>query len=96
MKLPNDIRASSDGAMMFDTATGEAYAIRQAGKLDWKEFHSYRKVPASGEIRVRLALTGFGTAYFDDIRIEPFLAPEPKPANELNVVPVKRSVEVPR
>ena len=35
---------------------------------EWKQFHMYRKVPASGEVRVRMALTGFGTAYFDDIR----------------------------
>jgi hypothetical protein len=30
-------------------------------------------VPASGAIGVTLALTGLGTVYFDDIRIEPLL-----------------------
>ena len=29
-------------------------------------------VPASGQIKVTLALTGIGAAYFDDIRIEPY------------------------
>jgi hypothetical protein len=93
MKVPADIRASADGAMMFDTATGEAYAVRQNTTQAWKEYHSYRKVPASGEIRVRLALTGFGTVYFDDIRIEPMLGPDVKTAGAVDVVPVKRTVE---
>jgi hypothetical protein len=90
IKLPADLRASADGAMMFDTATGEAYAVRVGSKTDWRQFHSYRKVPANGEIRVRLALTGFGTAYFDDIRVEPILNRDAKPViGEVDVLPVK-------
>jgi hypothetical protein len=42
----------------------------------------YRQVPASGEIRVRVALTGFGTVYFDDLRIEPYVGSETKPLGE--------------
>jgi hypothetical protein len=38
---------------------------------DWKHFALYREVPASGSLNVTLALTGLGTVYFDDIRIEP-------------------------
>jgi hypothetical protein len=90
MKVPGDIRASADGAMLFDTTTGEAYAIRLTATTEWKQFHVYRKVPASGEVRVRLALTGFGTVYFDDIRIEPFLASDVKQAGDVTVMPVKR------
>ena len=33
----------------------------------------YRLVPASGTINVTLALTGLGSVYFDDVRIEPLL-----------------------
>ena len=73
MKVPAGVRASADGAMFFDTATGEAYAVRVNETLAWKQFFFYRKVPASGEIRVRMAMTGFGTVYFDDIRVEPFV-----------------------
>jgi hypothetical protein len=73
VKLPAPIRASADGAMFFDTTGGESYAVRLTQTTEWKQFHMYRKVPESGEVRVRMALTGFGTAYFDDIRIEPFL-----------------------
>jgi hypothetical protein len=37
----------------------------------------YRRVPASGQIGVTLALTGLGEAYFDDVRIEPLGATAP-------------------
>jgi hypothetical protein len=33
-------------------------------------------VPSSGTLQVTLALTGLGTVYFDDVRIEPLLGPE--------------------
>jgi hypothetical protein len=82
VRVPSPIRASADGAMMFDSVTGEAYAVRLTAKDDWEHFRWYRQVPASGEIRVRLALTGFGTAYFDDIRIEPYVGSENRPFGE--------------
>ena len=76
VKLPGQIRATADGALFYDTTAGEAYAVRLTDKTEWKQFHLYRKVPASGEVRVRMALTGFGTAYFDDIRVEPIIGAE--------------------
>lgn len=76
IRVPSTIRASADGAMFFDTIAGEAYSVRVTEGGEWKQFHMYRKVPASGEVRVRLALTGLGTAYFDDVRIEPFIGSE--------------------
>lgn len=90
------IRASADGAMFFDTTAGEAYAIRLTespswnGSPVWQEFHVYRKVPASGEVRVRMALTGFGTVYFDNIRVEPFLGSDRKRIGELSVLPLPK------
>ncbi|HXD87172.1 MAG TPA: hypothetical protein VN641_11805, partial [Urbifossiella sp.] len=39
----------------------------------WKQFRLYRRVPASGKISVKMAMTGTGVAYFDDVRIEPLL-----------------------
>jgi len=96
MKLPDTIRASADGAMFFDTTAGESYSIRLNDPIKhkdlpiWKQYHFYRKVPASGELRVRLALTGFGTAYFDDIRVEPFIGSEGKRVGEADVLPVRK------
>ena len=75
IKTAADIRASADGVMFYDTTAGEAHALRLVGQPTWKQFHFYRKVPTTGDIRVRMALTGFGTVYFDDIRVEPIVTP---------------------
>jgi hypothetical protein len=78
VKVAGNIRASADGAMLFDTTAGEPYAVRITDDSKWKQYHLYRRVPANGEVRVRMALTGFGTAYFDDIKIEPYLGTSPR------------------
>lgn len=75
IKTTGEIRASADGVMFYDTSAGEAYALRLSTQPIWKQFHFYRKVPTTGDIRVRMALTGFGTVYFDDIRVEPIVPP---------------------
>lgn len=71
--VPDPIKASPDGALFFDSIGGEPMAVRIPGKADWKRYHLYRQVPASGEVSVTLALTGLGTVYFDDVRIEPIV-----------------------
>lgn len=89
VKITENVRASADGVMLYDTAAGEAFAVRLTTALKWKQFHMYRQVPPSGDIRVRLALTGFGTAYFDDIRIEPLVGVEAsRPKEELLPKPI--------
>jgi hypothetical protein len=65
------ISTSVDGALFYDSAGGEPLAIRQTDPTPWKRFVLYRWVPPSGTLHVTLALTGFGTVYFDDVRIEP-------------------------
>ena len=59
--------------MIYDSVGGETLAVRQRGPSTWKKFVLYRQVPANGSIRVRLALTGMGTAYFDQIQVEPLI-----------------------
>ncbi len=71
IRIPQTITASVDGAMLYDSAGGEALAVRVTDAADWKQFNLFRKVPASGQISVTLALTGLGSALFDDVRIEP-------------------------
>jgi hypothetical protein len=72
VRLPGGIGASTDGALVYDSAGGEPLAIRlTGGQPKWKQFTLYRKVPATGTINVTMALTGIGTAYFDDVKIEP-------------------------
>jgi hypothetical protein len=71
MRIPVPIKASPDGALFYDSAGGEPLGVRLTGATGWRKFTLYRRVPDSGLISVTLALTGIGTVYFDDIRIEP-------------------------
>ena len=72
IRIPAGVAASPDGAMFFDSAGGEPLSFRIKKALpDWKRYAVYREVPASGLINVSLAMTGIGTVYFDDVRIEP-------------------------
>lgn len=74
IRIPTKITASPDGALFYDSAGGEPLAIRLTEPTGWKKFTLYRRVPASGTMSVTLALTGLGTVYFDDVRIEPLVA----------------------
>jgi hypothetical protein len=79
VKVPQEIAGSADGVLFYDDAGGEPLGVRVAHQPQWKQFNLYRRVPASGQISVTVALTGIGTAYFDDLRIEP-LVPEGRTA----------------
>jgi hypothetical protein len=89
MRVPRDIGGSPDGVLFYDDAGGEPLAVRTLSVPHWRQFHLYRRVPASGQISVTLALTGVGVAYFDDVRIEPLLSsqsPAAAPAAEYRSV----------
>lgn len=73
IRIPAAIMGSVDGALLYDRAGGEPLAIRMTEMTNWKRLTLFREVPADGLINVTLALTGIGTVYFDDIRIEPLL-----------------------
>jgi hypothetical protein len=91
VKLAGGVQGSADGVLIYDDAGGEplAYRVLDTNEADvtngpargvWKQFHLYRRVPQTGQLGVTLALTGVGTAYFDDVRIEPILSPGRAPA----------------
>ncbi len=73
VRVPFAIKASADGALLYDSAGGEPLAVRLTSPTPWKKITLYRYVPASGAINITLALTGTGAVYFDDVRIEPLL-----------------------
>jgi hypothetical protein len=73
VRVPEEIKATADGALMYDSAGGEPLAVRIHEPTPWRKITFYRRVPPSGEIQVTLALTGLGRVYFDDIRIEPLV-----------------------
>jgi len=64
-------------------------AVRLHRTPGWRQVTLFREVPESGRIHVTLALTGLGTAYFDDVKIEPLLDPnDPGTAPKSLPVPV--------
>ena len=72
IRIPDGVVGSPDGAMFFDSVGGEPLSFRiTKGLTKWNRYAVYREVPASGLINVSLAMTGMGTVYFDDVRIEP-------------------------
>ncbi len=73
VRIPTPLTASVDGALFYDSAGGEPLAIRLTEPTPWRKLTLYRKVPPSGALHVTLALTGLGTVYFDDVRIEPLV-----------------------
>ena len=73
VRVPETITASTDGALFYDSVGGEPLAARITGPMKWKKITLYRTVPADGVVNVTLALTGLGTVYFDDVRIEPLV-----------------------
>jgi len=81
MAVMDPITASPDGALFYDSAGGEPLAIRRVDPTGgWWKVTLFRRVPASGLVSVTLALTGLGTVYFDDVKIEPMIwGPEPPP-----------------
>jgi hypothetical protein len=71
IRVPKPIEASVDGVLFYDSIGGEPLAVRLTQKTAWRQFKLYRQVPANGVVSVTMALTGVGTAFFDDVRIEP-------------------------
>jgi hypothetical protein len=82
MRIPVEIVGSVDGVLFYDDAGGEPLGVRVTHLAHWRQFHLYRRVPASGQISVTVALTGLGVAYFDDIRIEPLVPGDPKATSD--------------
>jgi len=87
------IGASADGALLYDSAGGEPLAVRIQHTKGWRRYSLYRRVPASGQISVTMAMTGLGQVFFDDVRIEPLvpaIAAPTDPTREPRQQPVPR------
>jgi len=74
IRISKALTATTDGALIYDSAGGEPLAYRLRDATPWAYITLYRRVPSSGLINVTVALTGIGAVYFDDIKIEPILA----------------------
>jgi hypothetical protein len=74
VRIPAPITGSTDGAEIFDSVGGDGLSVRVPAPTPWRRFSVFRRVPASGALSVTLRLSGLGTVYFDDVRIEPLTA----------------------
>ena len=79
LNVQQKIVGSVDGALFYDSASGEPLAFRTTQTQGWRKVTLYRQVPVSGRIRAVVALTGMGSVLVDDITIEPVLANLAKP-----------------
>jgi len=70
VRIPNPLKASVDGLMIYDSLAGPALAERIDAARRWQRFELYRAAPEDGTVSVTIALTGLGEAYVDDVRIE--------------------------
>lgn len=71
VNIPRTTQASPDGALFYDSVGGEPLAVRKTATKGWEKVTVYRRVPASGTVHVVLGMSGLGSAFFDDVRIEP-------------------------
>jgi hypothetical protein len=84
VRVPATIQASADGVLLFDSADGEGMGARFVDKCIWRQIHLYRQVPPTGVIWMTVALTGIGTVYFDDLKIEPLVSNAAQTSNYLD------------
>ena len=62
IKVNEPLRSTTDGALIFDNIGGEAMAVRITAPTAWHRYTVYREVPASGEVRITVGLSGLGAA----------------------------------
>lgn len=70
VRVPERVRGSSDGLMIFDTLTGIDQAIRTPSTSGWDHLTFYRVAPTSGDLQIVIAMTGIGEAYVDDVEVK--------------------------
>ncbi len=71
LKIPTRIQNSIDGAKIVDTNAGEVLAERILETDGWKKISFQRIVRDNHPIRIQISMTGYGTAYIDDVKIYP-------------------------
>ena len=69
VNIPDVIAGNFDGLKISDSVSGEALAERIPVTRGWEEFTLYRSVGEAGMLNVRFEMTGFGTAYLDEVTI---------------------------
>ena len=74
VKIPQEIQATVEGLVVADSYGGLPMGIRLRKTEGWKRVELYRRVPPGRPLEVLVALAGYGTAYIDEMSIEPLPA----------------------
>lgn len=69
VRIDQPVTGSVDGLQIIDSLGGEELAVSVRQTSGWQAFEMVRGVPASGELRLTLALAGTGTAHIDGMMV---------------------------
>ncbi len=70
IRIPQPIRSSVDGFMIYDSFGGEALSLRFLRQSkDWQEFVFYRYAPMDGQLFLFFSLFGIGDVHLDDVSV---------------------------
>lgn len=69
VRVPEQITASPDGLLVYDSLGGPALGARFSLTNGWQEFAFYRAAPADEPVSLTLALTGLGEASLDELSV---------------------------
>lgn len=69
VNVPRVIKGSHDGLMIVDSLGGRQLCERIPVTKGWQEFTLYRAATSSGEMNVKIVLTGIGEAMVDELTI---------------------------
>jgi len=79
VKIDAPITASNDGLVIQESLGGEEMAQRFRATTGWQPFTIYRATNEPHTLRLNIALSGYGTAYVDEVTVQ--FAPLPTPGN---------------
>lgn len=71
VKIPEELQGTVEGLVVADSYGGLPMALRLRKTEGWKRLELYRRVPPGRPLEVLVALTGYGTAYIDELTIQP-------------------------
>ncbi len=67
IKIPQTLKNSVDGVEIYDDQGGEGLALRFKNACGWKRFAFYRLATNEGTMRIRIACSGVGEVWLDDL-----------------------------
>jgi hypothetical protein len=70
VRVPEQIQASVDGLLVADSFGGLPMGLRVRKTQGWQPLEIYRRIPPGRPLEILIALTGYGSAFIDDLRVE--------------------------